>query len=86
MDFPVLNASKESKRGSGDAGLPGRLPSLREQARHWARHCRAAGSEGASVIIDYAGHAEGAEETRRAIENAGSKGKGVQADISKLMI
>lgn len=42
------------------------------------------GSEGASVIIDYAGHAEGAEETRRVIDSAGAKAKTVQADVSKL--
>jgi len=40
--------------------------------------------EGASVVIDYSGHSDGAEETLRRVEAAGSKGIIVQADVSKL--
>lgn len=40
--------------------------------------------EGARVVIDYVGHPEGAEETLRRVEAAGSEGIVVQADVSKL--
>jgi glucose 1-dehydrogenase len=40
--------------------------------------------EGASIVINYSGHAEGAEETLQHVEAAGSKGAIVQADVSKL--
>lgn len=40
--------------------------------------------EGANVVIDYVGHAEGAEATLRMVEEAGAKGIIVQADVSKL--
>ena len=42
------------------------------------------GSEGASVVIDYRGHPEGAEDTRKQIESAGGKSIIVQADVSKV--
>jgi glucose 1-dehydrogenase len=38
--------------------------------------------EGAKVIVDYVGSAEGAEETERAIEQAGGEGEIVQADVT----
>jgi glucose 1-dehydrogenase len=41
-------------------------------------------SEGASVVIDYRGHPEGAEETRTKVEAAGGKAIVVQADVSKI--
>jgi glucose 1-dehydrogenase len=41
------------------------------------------GCEGARVIVDYIGIPEGAEETRRAIEQCGSQGKIVQADVTR---
>jgi glucose 1-dehydrogenase len=41
------------------------------------------GCEGARVIVDYVGTPEGAEETERAIEQAGSQGKIVQADVTR---
>jgi glucose 1-dehydrogenase len=40
--------------------------------------------DGANVIIDYRSHSEGAEETRRMVEDAGSKAAVVQADLSSL--
>src|SRR6266702_2530231 len=40
--------------------------------------------EGANVVVDYAGHREGAEETLRRIEEAGASGIIVQADVSSL--
>ncbi|MFZ0395109.1 MAG: SDR family NAD(P)-dependent oxidoreductase, partial [Terracidiphilus sp.] len=42
------------------------------------------GSEGAKVIVDYVGTPEGAEETERAIKEAGSDGEIVQADVTKM--
>ena len=42
------------------------------------------GSEGAKVIINYRGSEAGADETRRAIEAAGSQGVVVQADVTKM--
>ena len=42
------------------------------------------GQEGADVVIDYRGHPEGAEETRKQVEAAGSKAIVVQADVSKI--
>jgi glucose 1-dehydrogenase len=41
------------------------------------------GCEGAKVIVDYVGTPEGAEETERAIEQAGGDGKIVRADVTK---
>jgi glucose 1-dehydrogenase len=41
------------------------------------------GCEGAKVIVDYVGTPEGAEETERAIEQAGGQGKIVQADVTR---
>lgn len=41
------------------------------------------GCEGAKVIVDYIGTPEGAEETERAIEEAGGEGKIVRADVTK---
>src|SRR6201995_1101238 len=41
------------------------------------------GCEGARVIVDYVGTPEGAEETERAIEQSGSQGKIVQADVTR---
>ena len=41
------------------------------------------GSEGANVIVDYVGTPAGAEETRRAIEEAGSRALPVQADVTR---
>ncbi len=41
------------------------------------------GCEGARVIVDYVGTPEGAEETERAIEQCGSEGQIVQADVTK---
>lgn len=38
--------------------------------------------EGAKVIVDYVGSAEGAEETERAIEQAGGEGEIVEADVT----
>ena len=40
------------------------------------------GCEGARVIVDYVGTAAGAEETQRAIEQCGSEGQIVQADVT----
>ncbi len=40
--------------------------------------------EGANIIIDYVGHPEGAQETLRLVEAAGTRGTIVQADVSKL--
>jgi glucose 1-dehydrogenase len=42
------------------------------------------GSEGAKVVIDHIGAAEGAEETERAIKEAGGESKTVRADVTKL--
>ncbi|MGH9743522.1 MAG: SDR family NAD(P)-dependent oxidoreductase, partial [Candidatus Acidiferrum sp.] len=42
------------------------------------------GSEGAKVIVDYVGTPQGAEETERAIQAAGSDGEIVQADVTKM--
>src|SRR5271170_4092498 len=39
---------------------------------------------GASVVINYAGRREGAEETLKQVEEAGAKGTIVQADVSKV--
>jgi glucose 1-dehydrogenase len=41
-------------------------------------------SEGASLVIDYVGHSEGADETLRQVTAAGSKGIIVQADVSNV--
>ena len=41
-------------------------------------------SEGASVVVDYVGHPDGADATRDQIEKAGGKAIVVQADVSKL--
>jgi glucose 1-dehydrogenase len=41
------------------------------------------GCDGASVIVDYVGTPEGAEDTERAIEQAGGQGKIVQADVTR---
>ncbi len=41
------------------------------------------GSEGASVVIDYLSHPEGAQETKAKVESAGGKGITVQGDITK---
>ena len=40
--------------------------------------------EGASIVIDYRDHIDGANETKSAVEAAGSKAILVQADVSKL--
>ena len=40
--------------------------------------------EGASIVVNYSGHSEGAEETLQHVEAAGAKGIIVQADVSKL--
>ncbi len=40
--------------------------------------------EGARVVVDYVGHTEGAEETLRRVQAAGSQGMIVKADISKV--
>jgi glucose 1-dehydrogenase len=40
--------------------------------------------EGATLVVDYVGHPEGAQETLRQVEAAGSKGVIAQADVSKL--
>ena len=42
------------------------------------------GCEGAKVIVDYVGDPEGAEETRRAIEQAGGEGEIVLADVTSV--
>jgi len=42
------------------------------------------GKEGAAVVVDYRGHPEGADQTKSAIEAAGSKAIVVQADVSKI--
>ena len=41
------------------------------------------GCEGAKVIVDYVGTPEGAEETERAIKQAGGEGEIVHADVTK---
>ncbi len=40
--------------------------------------------EGANVVINYAGHREGAEETLSEVQKAGAKGIIVQADVAKV--
>ena len=40
--------------------------------------------EGASVVIDYRNHPDGAEETKKQVEAAGGKAIVVQADVSKI--
>ena len=42
------------------------------------------GSRGASVVINYANAAQGAEETVKEIEAAGSKAFAIKADVTKL--
>jgi glucose 1-dehydrogenase len=42
------------------------------------------GSEGARVVIDYVGSEGGADETRQAVEAAGSQAVVVQADVTKM--
>jgi glucose 1-dehydrogenase len=42
------------------------------------------GCEGAKVIVDYVGTPEGAEQTELAIEQAGSQGEIVMADVTKM--
>jgi len=42
------------------------------------------GCEGAKVIVDYVGTAAGAQETKRAIEEAGSDGEIIEADVTKM--
>jgi glucose 1-dehydrogenase len=42
------------------------------------------GCEGAKVIVDYVGQPEGAEETLRAVEQAGGDGEIVQADVTSV--
>ncbi len=42
------------------------------------------GCEGAKVIVDYVGTPEGAEETERAIQQAGGEGEIVRADVTKM--
>jgi glucose 1-dehydrogenase len=42
------------------------------------------GCEGAKVIVDYVGTPEGAQETERAIKEAGGEGEIVRADVTKL--
>lgn len=44
---------------------------------------RRLGCEGAKVIVDYIGTPEGAEETERAIQQAGGEGRIVRADVTK---
>ena len=41
------------------------------------------GCEGAKVIVDYVGRPEGAEETRRSIEECGGEGPIVQGDVTR---
>jgi glucose 1-dehydrogenase len=41
------------------------------------------GCEGARVIVDYVGSPQGAEETERAIEQCGSQGEIVEADVTR---
>jgi glucose 1-dehydrogenase len=41
------------------------------------------GCDGAKVIVDYVGAPEGAEETRRSIEECGSEGPIVQGDVTR---
>lgn len=41
-------------------------------------------SEGASVVIDYVGHADGANETKAKAEAVGGKAITIQADVSKM--
>jgi glucose 1-dehydrogenase len=41
-------------------------------------------TEGASIVVDYRSHPEGANDTKRQIEGTGSKNIVVQADVSKL--
>lgn len=45
---------------------------------------RRLGCEGARVIVDYVGTPQGAEETERAIVEAGSDGEIVKADVTKM--
>jgi glucose 1-dehydrogenase len=40
--------------------------------------------EGARVVIDYVGHPEGADETLKMVEQAGSKGVICQADVTRI--
>jgi glucose 1-dehydrogenase len=40
--------------------------------------------EGARVVINYAGHPEGADETLKMVKQAGSKGVTCQADVTKI--
>ena len=42
------------------------------------------GCEGAKVIVDYIGTPDGAEETEKAIEEAGGEGRIVRADVTKM--
>jgi glucose 1-dehydrogenase len=42
------------------------------------------GSEGAHVVVDYVGSADGAEETRQAIETAGGHAEMVEADVTRI--
>jgi glucose 1-dehydrogenase len=45
---------------------------------------RRLGCEGAKVVVDYVGQSDGAEETLRAIQQAGGEGAIVQADVTSL--
>ena len=42
------------------------------------------GSEGAKIIVDYVGSPDGANETARAIKDAGSDAEIVQADVTSV--
>ena len=42
------------------------------------------GANGAKIVVDYVGHSDGAQETARAIQQAGSEAEIVQADVTNL--
>ena len=42
------------------------------------------GREGAKVIVDFVGSSDGAEETQRAVVEAGGEGAIVQADVTSI--
>jgi glucose 1-dehydrogenase len=41
-------------------------------------------AEGAAIVVDYVGHPEGADDTKKQIESSGGKAITVQADVSNL--
>jgi glucose 1-dehydrogenase len=83
-ELPSIRILRNAKGAFGMQGLTGKVAIVTGAGTGIGQGiAKRLGSEGAKVVVDYIGDSAGAEETRRAVVQAGSEAEIVRADVTK---